>query len=981
MDRSRQRGATPNVDSGPKSRAHDEETQEEIMPSNKKLTDLIDYTAVLPYASEMFGIYQPLIGWKSKRIARRFDKGLLIDKRTILNRLKSQFTGQVNVRYDKDCQVSIELKPGALDAGRLKALDSIVLEKIAEKLPPYEQYDPAIWPEIINPDQIQSILERSVRPAFASYYTEQCREGDMGRLMVAAGRNADSRSPRNLFVNAFESQLRYESSLAGALLFLSEQKNFTELANIFYSFKNNSLQATALQTILSALQAMDGYLDLSNMDPQDQEHIKRVALSPISVVHLFRQYFFELDTFLGTPVSHVWLSPGSTVELIETHTLRTIVEKTLETFSETTTKAESEFTEQDEISEAVKEDNKQDIKFGASVTASYASVTATSNFDYGTSQQTAREETHKRMRQQTEKLSTEIRKNYKTSFKTITETTDTSSKRYVLTNITQELINYELRRKMRQVAVQVQDIGSYLCWQTYVDRPGESLGVARLMHVAKPAELDGLHMPDEIPMLQPFKEDKVVTLPFVSVEDTDADTEGEVYLEGEEVNDNEAAGNLEKIQWEFPIECVCPKGNYDLVDVEFDGQGKPVSAVRSGEITNADNKATFTLQLYSVDFQGQNSVQVRLTLHWSPAEGANDEAIKENEKNTEAFKAKEAAEYQKAFIETARQRIKLTHQIRSRPSDDLREEERIVVYRKLIQDMLTNGVTMPDDRTRHVVAELIHSIFDIDKMLYFVAPEWWRPRLRTHRQQLDESSVTPPSAVTGITSASAKSIAKKMSAALKLKPKDPLAASTVGWGGVEDSNRDNYYITEDSEPAKFGSSLGWLIQLDGDNMRNAFLNAPWVKAVIPIRPGKEKAAINWLKGVEGFNGIGDNDFYQTNNPNEKDINGNPLNGQKMIDVIMDLAKKIQKKHAEGLKNGKYPTQDEIADPELVDAENIVTSTPIDRVYEHGFFPLQGGFRANVQANYEIFDQWLEILPTDQVVPVEVKYDPKTGRQV
>ena len=32
-------------------------------------------------------------------------------------------------------------------------------------------------------------------------------------------------------------------------------------------------------------------------------------------------------------------------------------------------------------------------------------------------------------------------------------------------------------------------------------------------------------------------------------------------------------------------------------------------------------------------------------------------------------------------------------------------------------------------------------------------------------------------------------------------------------------------------------------------------------------------------------------------------------------------------------------------------------------------------------NYEIFDQWLEVLPTDQVVPVEVSYDPKTGRQV
>lgn len=950
------------------------------MAANKKLTDLIDYTSVLPYASEMFGIYQPLIGWKSKRIANRFYQGFQNDKHLLLDRLKNQFTGLLNIRYDEDCQVRIDLIPGALEAGAMRTFDNIVLEKIAERLPPYEHLSPEVWPELINPDRVEQIFHEFVIPAYSNFYTEYCHGNLADRTLTMLARGADMGNQRNLFLRAFESQLRYESSLAGSLLFLTEHKNFEALTNLFYSVKDNTARALELANILAAFQAEDAFLNINNLNPRDQEHIKSVALSPISVVHLFRQYFFELDTFLGTPVSHVWLSPGATVELIEVHTRKTIVEKTLETAVETITKTESDITEQEEISDAVKDDNKQDVKFGASVTASYASITATSNFDYNTSQQTAREESHKRMRQQTEKLSSEIRKNYKTVFKTITETTDMSSKRYVLSNTTEELINYELRRKMRQVAVQVQDIGSYLCWQTYVDRPGESLGVAKLMHIAKPAELDGLHAPDEIPMLQPFKEDKVITLPFVSIEDTDADNEGEVYKDGVEVDDSELFGNLEKIQSDFPIECVCSKGNYVLTNVEFDGQGKPVAASRRGDITNADNKATFTLHLDSVDFQGQNSVQVKLTLHWSPADGANDEAIKKNKENVDAFKAKEAAEYQKAFVENAKERIKLTHQIKARPSEDLREEERIVVYRKLIQEMLTNGISMPDDRTRHVVAELINSIFDIDKMLYFVAPEWWRPRLRHFSQQLEESRTIPSFYLTGLENV-AQGVVKKLYNYVTLKSPDKLAASTIGWGGVEDSSRDNYYITEDSEPAKFGSSLGWLLQLDGDNMRNAFLNAPWVKAVIPIRPGKEEAAINWLKGVEGFNGITDADIYQTNNPNEKDINGNPLNGQKMIDVIMDLAKKIQKKHEEAVKNGQFPKQDEIADPELVDEANVVTSTPIDRVYEHGFFPLQGGFRANVKGNYEIFDQWLEILPTDQVVPVEVRYDPKTGRQI
>ena len=38
----------------------------------------------------------------------------------------------------------------------------------------------------------------------------------------------------------------------------------------------------------------------------------------------------------------------------------------------------------------------------------------------------------------------------------------------------------------------------------------------------------------------------------------------------------------------------------------------------------------------------------------------------------------------------------------------------------------------------------------------------------------------------------------------------------------------------------------------------------------------------------------------------------------------------------------------------------------------GFDPLEGGFRATGRP-FEVFDQWIEVLPTDQVVAVE--YNP------
>ncbi|MDE2389577.1 MAG: hypothetical protein KGN35_10965, partial [Betaproteobacteria bacterium] len=102
------------------------------------------------------------------------------------------------------------------------------------------------------------------------------------------------------------------------------------------------------------------------------------------------------------------------------------------------------------------------------------------------------------------------------------------------------------------------------------------------------------------------------------------------------------------------------------------------------------------------------------------------------------------------------------------------------------------------------------------------------------------SSVTPaPAPAGGSVRAQIKSKLTKnliTAAAAAIENTQIASIDTVSWGGMPDNRVDNYYITEESDLAKLGASLGWLLQLDGDNMRNAFLNAPWVKAVIPIHP-------------------------------------------------------------------------------------------------------------------------------------------------
>ena len=76
-----------------------------------------------------------------------------------------------------------------------------------------------------------------------------------------------------------------------------------------------------------------------------------------------------------------------------------------------------------------------------------------------------------------------------------------------------------------------------------------------------------------------------------------------------------------------------------------------------------------------------------------------------------------------------------------------------------------------------------------------------------------------------------------------------------------------------------------------------------------------------------------------------------------------IAEDVQSKHQKSL--------------EVVTEQNV-SYLPPDEVFEKGFDPLIGGFRASWKEHFEFVDQWIEVLPTDQIVAVEVEYDPKTG---
>ena len=931
------------------------------MATNKRITDLTDYTSVLPYASEIFGVYQPMIGWKSKRLTKRLNQGLVNSQGSALKAYTKNYIGaaDTNFVHSQDCIATItNIEIGKQPApALLKNYQSVLVANLAKNFPDGRLPDEQEWMNLINEDMIRQCLNSSVLEYYTTYYKTECTFiKSRADNPLYAGHDLKKDSVE--LINSVKRLIAEESAMAGAMLDFAGKKQFPMLENIFYQVPDNNLEVRN-QLLVDIITNNDPF---ATFNPKND--IKNVSLSPLGIVHLFRQYFFELDTFLGTPTGHVWLSPGSTVELIEVSTRRIYTEKIIEQSTEFTQKNDRSSSDKEEISLAVKEDNKTDLKLGATLTVNQSwgtgNATATSSLNMDKTQSTAREVTSKRMREQTEKFSSEIRQNFKSTFKTITETTDTSSKRYVLTNTTPDLINYELRRKMRQVGVQVQDIGTYLCWETFVDEPGNHLGLADLVHVAKPADL--VAVPDTTKI--PYPEDKPMEF-TVSLSYNLGDNPARNGPDGFQPLETRSFGKeLPDIPEGYKVspgsifvKQLSATGT-DFEYFEFDWRsiaiGKDITFgvhIADGGY-NWDNEIRFVIGV-KLQLTATSDKRKEIDAANAAKLAANITATEENKRKTK-----------EEFFKAAKERIEFASNIKTRKYEDLREEERIIVYRELIGALMSEkfyGALESDenDQIRHTLSELINSIFDVDKMLYFVAPEWWKPR-----KHHNSFAFTKPGVAFG-----------------RIKPMD-LGGTTVSndlvvnWSDFED-RPDNYYITEKSEYAKMGSSLGWLLQLDGDDLRNAFLNAPWVKAVIPIRPGKELEATNWLQQmqIEGTEGLGN--LYQGQEEELDKIRAAlSIADVTIADALKYLCAEVAAKHQESLKVGRYPKEE-------INDDNKVNATPIDKVYEHGFYPLKGGFKAVAGDNesYDVFDQWIEVLPTDQVVPVEVKYDPKTGRQV
>ena len=121
-----------------------------------------------------------------------------------------------------------------------------------------------------------------------------------------------------------------ESRLAAALLELVANDETGILESLFHFADARKRNAESLDQLRAGSDRI-----LPGVDPTDRDQLSGGVISPLGIIHLYRQYFFELDTFLGSPVHHVWLAPGATVELFEIHTRKEVTERVLSRLTET----------------------------------------------------------------------------------------------------------------------------------------------------------------------------------------------------------------------------------------------------------------------------------------------------------------------------------------------------------------------------------------------------------------------------------------------------------------------------------------------------------------------------------------------------------------------------------------------------------------------------------------------------------------------
>jgi hypothetical protein len=530
-------------------------------------------------------------------------------------------------------------------------------------------------------------------------------------------------------------------------------------------------------------------------------------LSPIGIAHFYRQLYFHVSEGVGPIEQAFSIGPGETLEIVTESVRRQSHEEIVEHGSEAISETAVESRNTDEISDKVASMVERDTSLaisssmngtgGANVgvytVGGGGSVEAST--DMSVAAKNSSELARRRLKEITNRAAERITKTFSLRVRDTVDYTTTNLQRRVIKNEGARPLSYGLRRVFDRMRVKVQNLGPRLVWQLYLPTPGVGLARSRFVH-----------LPDQAPIAEPGRPPAILPQPLGGIDrgtiacalhvDTDRDVR-------------------DPMRWFVTLVIPVPPDRevrVAIVESVTDlagGLSTPSAngASRPGPVTDETYSADFgiSLQLLSVyNYNFPVDVPAGVLVTYQYVYNPSKEVLKDWEDEYNAamaeFQAAEAVKRDKALreeFERQKQLITERSRIRARPSADLRREERYEILNRLVSHLFRPGRGGVAGAPAPIEIEYFHRYFDLEGLFFHVHPSWWMPR-------------------------------------------------------YDSFGRADYEITADSEPARLGRSLGWMIQLDGDDRRNEFINSPWLRVCLPIRASREREALAWLaEHIEG----------------------------------------------------------------------------------------------------------------------------------
>jgi hypothetical protein len=536
-------------------------------------------------------------------------------------------------------------------------------------------------------------------------------------------------------------------------------------------------------------------------DNSFERRLNRIsAVSPIGLMHRYRQHFFYADLQKGRCELIRSLAPYETLEVVTTEAKVTTTEETITREVELATNTSREQKDSTELTErvasTVARSSTSNISANGSYTAVLWSAGGSVSSSVADSSSKTSENIAKTLNDIVQKQSEQIRKKTTVTTRIAETRSDSITTRHSFQNPTEKPVTYGLYKLGYEVKSVVQDMGPLLVWQTRIESPGKTLAVSSLVDkqiVA--AEVEA----------RPITVGITLYASNVDVYGFTIDVSEAIILAFNTLMD--AAAHLKPLK-EYqkaiddfystkPEDFKFTPTGLSLVDWHSGGSNGIPQNHSSGVVDWRNIKLEAGRRTSVIKISDQIVLPNYFYLY-ATIEVKIPKLIKAGF-TPDVGQGETKTEDVPYLVRLAEIESILEATLAPRDRSSLYFEERKTILARKIATLLERAPITGKLSDELLMLYLkINDIFDVSQFFYDVDTFEYQE-------------------------------ATNLATLMKL-------------------GRPNYPIISKAEgKAPTGSSLGWTHQVDGDAKRDVFLNAPFAWACMPVRPGKERAAFEFLR--------------------------------------------------------------------------------------------------------------------------------------